>query len=141
MLLSSANARGLALSACILMLGTSLAMPVRSVIRERREMGELRAQLAEQRSQISVLEARKVRLQDQAYLRTLVRSRLNYVYPGEIGFVVLDKETSTQLASVPGALVPNNGAAWYSKLWTSTRLADEPQKSDDPLVVSQTPKP
>ena len=45
------------------------------------------------------------RLQDDAYLQTLIRSRLNYVYPGEIGFVVLDKETATQVSAVPGALV------------------------------------
>lgn len=114
-------------------------MPLRSVMRERREMAQLSAQLETTQEQIANLQSRKKRLQDESYLRTLVRSRLNYVYPGEIGFVVLDKETSTALDAVPGALVPNDDTAWYSKLWTSTQLADQPLKADDPLVVSLAP--
>ena len=89
---------------------------------------------------IDELTNRKARLQDPAYLRTIVRARLNYVFPGEIGFVVLDKETSTAISDVPGALVPNNDAAWYSKLWLSTKLADQPKLKNDPLVV-KTPTP
>ena len=134
--LSSANLRRIGMGLLALLLCTSLAMPVRSVIRERREMGRLSAQLIDEKAKIADLQARTDRLQDDAYLRTLIRSRLNYVYPGEIGFVVLDKQTATEVSAVPGALVPNNDAAWYSKLWTSTKLADEPVKADDPLVAA-----
>lgn len=135
-LLSIANLRSIALGLVVLVLGTSLATPVRSVVRERREMGRLSAQLDAEQQRISELQARTERLKDDAYLQTLIRSRLSYVYPGEIGFVVLDKETATQVAEVPGALVPNSDEAWYSKLWTSTKLADQPVKADDPLVAN-----
>ncbi|CAB4339405.1 unannotated protein [freshwater metagenome] len=121
--------------AVIIVLG-SLAVPTRAYLRETREIAQLRGSLTEQEQAIAELENRKARLRDKTYLQALVRDRLNYVFPGEIGFVVLDKETSTEITSVPGALVPNDDSAWYSKLWTSTKLADEPQKKNDPLVVN-----
>ena len=112
-----------------------LAVPLRSLIQERREIKILEQQVASKQSVIDELNNRKARLADPAYIQALARERLNYVFPGEIGFVVLDEETNTAITSVPGALVPNNDAAWYTKLWTSTKLADQPALENDPLVV------
>lgn len=116
------------------------AVPTRAYMRERREIGTLHQSLAVQEDAIEVLQNKKIRLRDKAYVEALVRARLNYVFPGEIGFVVLDKETSTAIKSVPGALVPNSDDPWYSKLWTSAKLADQPQKKNDPLVVGSPAK-
>ena len=120
----------------------TMAVPARAWFRERRDISDLKATLASQQAAVDELTSKKQRLTDKSYLEALVRARLNWVYPGEVGFVVLDKETSTQIKSVPGALVPNNDAPWYSKLWTSATLADQPLKKNDPLVVGagkQTP--
>jgi hypothetical protein len=87
------------------------------------------------------LNNRKARLSDPAYLQAIARERLNYVFPGEIGFVVLDEETTTSITGVPGALVPNDDSAWYTKLWSSTKLADNPPPPDDPLVVQSEDLP
>jgi hypothetical protein len=73
-------------------------------------------------------------------LQALARARLNYVFPGETGYVVLDKETSTEVATVSGALVPNDDSPWYTKLWKSTKLADKKRDADNPLVVPTTDK-
>lgn len=113
----------------------TVVVPARALLRERREIGQLRQTLAVQQAGIAQLQGTKTRLRDKAYVEALVRARLNYVFPGEIGFVVLDKETSTAIKSVPGALIPNSDAPWYSKLWTSAKMADQPQKKNDPLVV------
>ena len=113
----------------------TIAVPARAWFRERRDIGQLKATLATQQAAVDELTTKKQRLTDKSYLEALVRARLNWVYPGEVGFVVLDKETSTQIKSVPGALVPNSDAPWYSKLWTSTKLADQPRAKNDPLVV------
>lgn len=119
-----------------------LAVPLRALIKEKREIANLKSNLVAQQAAIDELNNTKTRLSDASYLQALVRARLNYVFPGEIGFVVLDKETSTAINTVPGALVPNNDAAWYSKLWLSTKLADQPKLKNDPLVVkSPTPTP
>ena len=119
----------------------TLAVPLRALIQERREIRDLEQQVISQQAKIDELNNRQARLSDPAYLQAIARERLNYVFPGEIGFVVLDKETTTAITGVPGALVPNDESAWYSKLWSSTKLADNPPPADDPLVVQSDDLP
>lgn len=118
-----------------------LAVPLRSLLQERREIAVLEAQIKSQQQAIDDLNNRKARFADPAYVATLARSRLNYVFPGEIGFIVLDEETNTAIDTVPGALIPNDDSAWYSKLWNSARLADNPPAPNDPLVVQSNDMP
>ena len=134
------NVRAFAFIATVLAIVLMLAVPLRALIKEKREIANLKGNLVAQQAAIDELNNTKTRLTDPSYMQALVRARLNYVFPGEIGFVVLDKETSTAISDVPGALVPNNDAAWYSKLWLSTKLADQPKLKNDPLVV-KTPTP
>lgn len=129
------NVRAFAFIATVLAIVLMLAVPLRALIKEKREISNLKGNLVAQQAAIDDLNNTKTRLTDPSYLQAIVRARLNYVFPGEIGFVVLDKETSTVINDVPGALVPNNDAAWYSKLWLSTKLADQPKLKNDPLVV------
>jgi len=135
------NFRAIALVLVGVLVMLMLAVPLRSLIQERREIKILEQQVASKQSIIDDLNNRKARLADPAYIQALARERLNYVFPGEIGFVVLDEETNTAITSVPGALVPNNDAAWYTKLWTSTKLADQPALENDPLVVPSDDMP
>lgn len=135
------NFRALALVLAGVLVMLMLAVPLRSLIQERREIEILEQQVASKQLIIDDLNNRKARLEDPAYIQALARERLNYVFPGEIGFVVLDEETNTAITSVPGALVPNNDAAWYTKLWTSTKLADQPALENDPLVVPSDDMP
>jgi len=113
----------------------TLAVPLRALIKERRDIKNLEQQVVSQQVKIDDLKNRQARLADPIYLQTLARARLNYVFPGEIGFVVLNKETNTAITGVPGALVPNDDSSWYTKLWSSTKLADNPPAANDPLVV------
>ena len=119
----------------------TLAVPLRALIQERREIKDLELQVVSQQVKIDELKNRQERLSDPAYLQAIARERLNYVFPGEIGFVVLDEETATAITGVPGALVPNDDSAWYAKLWSSTKLADNPPPADDPLVVQSDDLP
>jgi hypothetical protein len=119
----------------------TLAVPLRALIQERREIRDLEQQVLAQQEKIEDLNNRRARLADPAYLQALARERLNYVFPGEIGFVVLDEETNTAITGVSGALVPNDDSAWYTKLWSSTKLADKPPAADDPLVVQSDDLP
>jgi cell division protein FtsB len=135
------NFRAIALVLVGVLVMLMLAVPLRSLIQERREIKILEQQVASKQSIIDELNNRKARLADPAYIQALARERLNYVFPGEIGFVVLDEETNTAITSVPGALVPNNDAAWYTKLWTSTKLADQPALENDPFVVPSDDMP
>jgi len=118
----------------------TLAVPLRGLLRERRDVAQLQQAVVEQQQTIKDLTNRRDRLKDPAYLQSLARARLNYVFPGETGYVVLDKETATEVATVSGALVPNDDSPWYTKLWTSTKLADKKQDANNPLVVPTTDK-
>ena len=135
------NFRAIALVLVGVLVMLMLAVPLRSLIQERREIKILEQQVVSKQLIIDDLNNRKARLADPAYIQALARERLNYVFPGEIGFVVLDEETNTAITSVPGALVPNNDAAWYTKLWTSTKLADQPALENDPFVVPSDDMP
>ena len=135
------NFRAIALVLVGVIVMLMLAVPLRSLIQERREIKILEQQVVSKQLIIDDLNNRKARLADPAYIQALARERLNYVFPGEIGFVVLDEETNTAITSVPGALVPNNDAAWYTKLWTSTKLADQPALENDPFVVPSDDMP
>lgn len=135
------NARAISMILAGVFIMLTLAVPLRALIQERREIRDLEQQVVSQQEKIDDLNNRRARLADPAYLQALARERLNYVFPGEIGFVVLDEETNTAITGVPGALVPNDDSAWYTKLWSSTKLADKPPAADDPLVVQSDDLP
>lgn len=126
-----------ALFAVVLM----LAVPIRALLKERREIAALKIQISVEQQKIDDLTSRQLRFADPSYVATLARARLNYVFPGEVGFIVLDDETSTAIDSVPGAFVPNDDSSWYSKLWASARLADNPPEENDPFVVQSEDMP
>ena len=129
------NSRAIAMIVTGMFVIVMLAVPIRSLISERRDISKLQENVSAQQVTIDDLNNRKARLNDPAYLQALARQRLNYVFPGEVGFVVLDEQTNTAISSVSGALVPNDDSPWYTKLWTSTKLADHPTVKNDPLVV------
>jgi cell division protein FtsB len=135
------NLRAIAIILAGVFIMLTLAVPLRALIKERRDIRDLEQQVVSQQAKIDDLNDRRARLADPAYLQALARERLNYVFPGEIGFVVLDEETNTAITGVPGALVPNDDSAWYTKLWSSTKLADNPPPADDPLVVQSDDLP
>ena len=113
----------------------TVAVPLRALVQEKRDISVLKQQIAAQEASIAKMKSDAKRLKDKAYIVSLARSRLNYVFPGEVGLVVIDQGTSTAISTVPGALVPNDTSAWYSKLWQSTQLADKPRNANDPLVI------
>jgi cell division protein FtsB len=130
------TARAIIVLAVAIVTIVALLLPTRSLIQERRESAALQAQITAGNAKIEELQAKKKRLLQPEYVATLARARLNYVFPGEVGYVVLDEETSTKVEEIPGALVPNDNSPWYSKLWESTQLADTPHQKNDPLVVA-----
>lgn len=134
------NGRAFILIGVAMLVMVMLAVPVRGLIREKRDVADLQNQVAAQQTIIDDLQNRKLRIADPAYLQALARTRLNYVFPGEVGLVVLDKQTATQINTVTGALVPNDQSPWYNKLWNSTRLADKAKTKNDPLVVYSNSK-
>ena len=83
-------------------------------------------------SRVEALVVRQERLQDPAYVTSLIRERLHYVLPGEVGYVVLDPSEAPAPSSAVKATAP---VAWYSRLWTSVQTTDGAAADDDKTVI------
>ncbi len=103
----------------------TLALPVRDWFAQRAELSALQDENAARAARVADLQHQLTRLKDPAYVTALVRDRLHYVLPGEIGYVVLDPQAAPAPGSKSG--VENSAVSaqpWYSTLWGSVQAAD-----------------
>jgi cell division protein FtsB len=108
------------LAAVLALLVFTLAVPTRELVRQRAEINDLRAANEAAQARVAELVVRQERLQDPAYVTSLIRERLHYVLPGEIGYVVLDPAE----APAPTEQTEAEAPSWYAELWTAVRTAD-----------------
>ena len=131
----SLTGRAVVLAAVLALLVLSLAVPTRELVHQRAEINALRSDNAAAQSRVDELTIRQERLADPAYLTSLIRERLHYVLPGEVGYVVLDpSEAPAPSKAKPGAAT----ATWYSALWSSVETADgagRPASGPAPIVL------
>ena len=131
----SLTGRAVVLAAVFALLVLSLAVPTRELVHQRAEINALRAGNAAAQSRVDELTIRQERLADPAYVTSLIRERLHYVLPGEVGYVVLDPSEAPAPSKVkPGAAT----ATWYSALWSSVETADGaglPASGPAPIVL------
>jgi cell division protein FtsB len=122
-------------SVCALLVFT-LAVPMRELFRQRTEINELRSQNAAAQVRVDQLTVREERLQDPAYVTSLVRERLHYLLPGEVGYVVLDPNE----APAPRKPAVNAaGPAWYASLWSAVESADHAGVPVGPVLLPVRP--
>lgn len=121
--------RALLLGLVLAMLVFTLAVPARALFGQRAEIAALRADTAATAANVAALEDRSQRLQDPAYVESLIRTRLHYVMPGEIGYTVLEPDE----APAPGqATAPVGDGSWYGRLWSTVEVADgDPARAPD----------
>ncbi|MGK5529878.1 FtsB family cell division protein [Streptomyces sp. URMC 129] len=125
----------LALVVCSLIV--ALAYPLRQYIQQRAEIDDLRRQAEEERQRVEELRDAKARWQDPAYVEQQARERLQFVRPGEIGFILPDADPDAESGEgdgedgdgaddafgTRGAPVPR---PWYDNLWDGVDAADRP---------------
>jgi len=131
----SLTGRAVVLAAVLALLVLTLAVPTRELVHQRAQINALRADNASAQSRVDELTIRQERLQDPAYVTSLIRERLHYVLPGEVGYVVLDPSE----APAPGRPKPGSATStWYSALWSSVETADGagvPATGPAPIVL------
>ncbi len=104
-------------------LAVTLAIPVRAWLSQRAEIAALEADVAAAKVRVADLQQQVEDWNDPAFVIAQARSRLHFVFPGEVGYVVLgsdDRPVTTESTS-EGPTDP-----WYTMLWESTRQADQP---------------
>jgi len=102
-------------------LGLTLAIPMREWLAQRAEIAALSEEVGAAQERVEALEREAADWEDPAYVVAQARSRLHFVFPGEIGYVVLGDDDRP---IDPVAEDSDPSVAWYSRLWASTREAD-----------------
>jgi cell division protein FtsB len=118
---TSLTGRAAILVLVVAALAVTLAIPVRSWLSQRAEIAALESDVAAAQERVTALQGELEDWSDPAYVIAQARSRLHFVFPGEIGYVVLghdDRPIETE-ATTAAEEIP-----WYERLWESTRQAD-----------------
>ena len=130
--------RAAVLGLVVCALVVSAALPLREYLSQRSQIDDARHALEAKKARVAALEKELRLLQDPDYVREEARTRLHFVKPGEVAYVVI---APTPTPAAPGSAAALRGAAatgpespWYSQVWGSVRAADHP-------VPLPTPKP
>jgi cell division protein FtsB len=119
------TSRAVVLVLVLAALVTTLAMPLREYLQQRSALAALQEQLASDQARVDTLRNQVKQWQDPAYVEAQARARLHYVYPGEIGYVVL---TPKDVAAARETATPEQSrptTPWYDTLWSSVQQADQ----------------
>jgi cell division protein FtsB len=114
--------RAVVLAAVLGLLVFTLAVPLRELFRQRADINALRAENAATQLRVDELTQRQERLKDPVYVQSLIRERLHYVLPGEVGYVVLDP-AEAPAPSARKAEAPRT--PWYGTLWQAIEATDQ----------------
>jgi cell division protein FtsB len=114
--------RAVVLAGVLTLIVFTLAVPTRELLHQRADINALRAANDATPGRVDALTIREQRLADPAYVTSLIRERLHYVLPGEVGYVVLDpSEAPAPTRTKPTTVAP----AWYAALWSSVQTTDK----------------
>jgi cell division protein FtsB len=116
--------RAAVLALVICLLAISLAYPLREYLAQRGDIGDVRAQVAQQEKSVAALRAEQKRWQDPAFVERQARERLHFVMPGETSYVVLEPdEAPAPDGVVTGAARPVARSPWFTSLWRTVEVA------------------
>ena len=129
-------------------IGMVLAHSLRVYFTQAEEIAAVKAEIAVEQDKIADLNDKLERWNDPAYVRSIARSRLGWVLPGEVGYRVLDADGKP----LDGAAIELEAAEppqlWWEKMWGSVQVADspaeeeaseEPKASEPPRTIELTP--
>ncbi|MDP3972172.1 MAG: septum formation initiator family protein [Candidatus Nanopelagicales bacterium] len=110
---------GLALIAVVL-----LAMPAREFLGQRAAISTMEQQVGERQARVEQLQRDVENWDDPEFVRGQARSRLHYVLPGEVGYIVLEAEGRED--EIKSTAVDQSPAKrpWFTNLWRSVQGAD-----------------
>ncbi|WP_308259297.1 septum formation initiator family protein [Pseudonocardia sp. H11422] len=109
----SSTRRAAVLAVVVCALALTVAVPLRNFVAQRQELAEVSEQQRVLAAQVDELTRQRAQLSDPEQVVADARSRLGYVRPGEVPYVV-------QLPPPPDtgpALDPFDGVPWYQRLW------------------------
>jgi cell division protein FtsB len=115
---STRRAAVLALVVCALAL--TVVVPLRNYVGQRQELAAVTAQQQALAAEVDELNRERARLSDPDEIAAEARSRLGYVRPGEVPYIVQLPDTGADRVADPAS----DGLPWYRQLWRE--VADGP---------------
>ncbi len=109
----SSTRRAAVLAAVLCALALTVSVPLRNYMAQRQELATVTAQQEALAAEVDRLTTERDRLADPAEIAAQARSRLGYVTPGEVPYVV--QFPSDGLAAVPDPAT--DGVPWFQQLW------------------------
>jgi cell division protein FtsB len=109
----SSTRRAAVLAVVVCALALTVAVPLRNYVAQRQELAAVTEQQKALAAEVAQLTQERAKLADPAEVAAQAASRLGYVRPGEVPYVV-------QLPQGPAtdpAQDANGGVPWYRKLW------------------------
>jgi cell division protein FtsB len=114
----------LVLGTLVVVLLVLLASPLNRYFGSRGDVNRAAAQLAHDRAQLTQLQHQKTQWGDPGYIQAQARQRLQYAFPGDTVYVVVDHGAKTQIQQTSGTSVHDKvGGTWNSRLWDSVQRA------------------
>ena len=121
----------------------SYASSMRAYLQQRSQIGDLRAQIASSRTDISALQREKRRWGDDEYVRQQARLRFGWVLPGETAYQVIGRDGKplehTDELTDPSSVARTVPEAWWGKVYGSLEAADHPKKKPTPATKIAPP--
>jgi cell division protein FtsB len=109
----SSTRRAAVLAVVVCAMALTVAVPLRNYVAQRQELAAVSEQQQALAAEVAQLTRERARLSDPTEIEAQARSRLGYVMPGEVPYVV-------QLPATPDS-TPSAGAdagvPWYRILW------------------------
>jgi cell division protein FtsB len=109
----SSTKRAAVLAVVVCALALTVAVPLRNYVTQRQELAAVSEQQRTLAAEVDRLTRQRAELSDPAEISTQARSRLGYVMPGDVPYVV-QLPTDPNGGRGPGA---GQGAPWFRVLW------------------------
>jgi cell division protein FtsB len=121
---------------CVVVLAPSL----RVYIEQRQQISQLEAQVADAKKSLGTLKSQKARWSDPNYVEAQARSRLNFVFPGEYSYLVINDQpaTSTSNGQPISDTLQTTQVDWVKSLLSSVFTAGLTDQTPDRLVAPVT---
>lgn len=116
------SGRTFAFVTVLALMAITLAPPVQRYFAQRAQINALRTQLNDSESALNSAKRDLALWNDPTYIASQARSRLHFVYPGEIQYVVTGVEQTSADKGAPAAPIADKiplGLPWYGRLVSS----------------------
>lgn len=117
--LNSPAGRLAVLLTVLVVVALSLAVPLRTYIRQLDANAEIAASIEKRKQAVSELQAEVDRWDSDTYAQEQARERLHYVLPGENAYIVLGEDSDQPVLPKAGTTIGESAVGWYTRMWDS----------------------